>query len=153
MFQITRTLGLNFGIMSVGFLLGPWVLLMRYGKKQSSQTYAGIIIALVVGLGIANSAGSGEVSFSPAVTIPRNDPAPQQATTQEREPTPALSSSLPESSGSNVTVDTLYVDGCIRSLHTLLDGVRHGPYQLFQNPNCALSSEGSYTNGAQNWEG
>jgi len=42
-FQIARTLGLNFGALTAIFGVIPWVLLVRYGKKQSPQGYAGII--------------------------------------------------------------------------------------------------------------
>jgi hypothetical protein len=54
---------MNFGFLTVIFLAIPYALLVRYGKKQSRQVYAGIIAALVVTLGIAISAGN-EASVS-----------------------------------------------------------------------------------------
>ena len=62
-FQIARSLGMNFGFLTVISLAIPYALLVRYGKKQSRQVYAGIIAALVVTLGIAISAGN-EASVS-----------------------------------------------------------------------------------------
>jgi hypothetical protein len=58
-FQIARSLGMNFGFLTVIFLAIPYALLVRYGKKQSPQAYAGIIGALVVVFGIAVAAGPG----------------------------------------------------------------------------------------------
>ena len=56
-FQIARSLGINFGFLTVIFLAIPYALLVFYGKKQSPQVYARIIGALVVVLGIAIAAG------------------------------------------------------------------------------------------------
>jgi hypothetical protein len=50
---------MNFGFLTVIFLAIPYALLVRYGKKQSPQAYAGIIGALVVMFGIAVAAGPG----------------------------------------------------------------------------------------------
>jgi hypothetical protein len=58
-FQIVRSLGINLGALTVVPLIMPVVLLVRYGKKQSPQAYAGIIGALVVMFGIAVAAGPG----------------------------------------------------------------------------------------------
>ena len=63
-FQIARSLGMNFGFLTVIFLAIPYALLVRYGKKQSPQAYAGIIGALVVVFGIAVAAGPGDVFSS-----------------------------------------------------------------------------------------
>ena len=59
--QIARSLGMNFGALTVVFLLVPWALLVRYGKKQSPRAYAGIIGALVLVFGIGVAAGPGDV--------------------------------------------------------------------------------------------
>ena len=56
-FQIARSLGMNFGFLTVIFLAIPYALLVFYGKKQSPKVYARIIGALVVVLGIAIAAG------------------------------------------------------------------------------------------------
>ena len=55
--QIARSLGMNFGFLTVIFLAIPYALLVFYGKKQSPKVYARIIGALVVVLGIAIAAG------------------------------------------------------------------------------------------------
>jgi hypothetical protein len=47
-FQIVRSLGINLGALTVTPLIMPVVLLVRYGKKQTTQVYAGIIVGLVV---------------------------------------------------------------------------------------------------------
>ena len=55
---------MHFGALTVVFMVIPYALLVRYGKKQSPQAYAGIIGALVVVFGIAVAAGPGDVFSS-----------------------------------------------------------------------------------------
>ena len=64
LFQIARYLGMDFGALTVVFMVIPYALLVRYGKKQSPQAYAGILGALVVVFGIAVAAGPGDVFSS-----------------------------------------------------------------------------------------
>jgi len=74
--QIARALGMNSGALTVVFLLVPWALLVRYGKKQSPQAYAGIIGALVVVFGIAIAAGPGDVFIPPSSDTRQVSPTP-----------------------------------------------------------------------------
>ncbi len=63
--QIARTLGINFGFLLSGI---PMVLLHRYGKKQSPQVEAGILAALFVVFVIAIWAGPRGTTSADAVT-------------------------------------------------------------------------------------
>ena len=88
-FQIARSLGLDFGPLTVVFLLVPCALLVRYGKKQSPQVYAGIIGALVVVMGIAIAAGPGDV-FVPQSAETTSDVRVPQASVRENTSMPQV---------------------------------------------------------------
>tara|TARA_B100000686_G_scaffold313240_1_gene358406 strand:+ start:308 stop:667 length:360 start_codon:yes stop_codon:yes gene_type:complete len=52
-FQISRALGLQFGAMTIVFMLVPWWVLHKFGKKQSSLGYVGVFVTLGLFYGLS----------------------------------------------------------------------------------------------------